>query len=244
MATETKALLTLGAMKAGFGEALVAARDANVNAIIYGASLLVMACHPAFPRDPADAVRTVKAVQDEIREMGEQYLAKGKSGKYALAADALTVGQAIIKRFKPGKGDATDAAVPDLFRLMSQAEKPADAVAYVKAALGSWYGVDAFANVSGMMAAIRGEGTPKATRQPKAEAEPVAPVATVETVEQAVNAAPTFGVTEARKVIAPALARLIKAGDRDALIAILADVEAALGQCAEAQAPAEQAKAA
>lgn len=240
MATETKALLTLGAMKAGFGEALVAARDANVNAIIYGASLLVMACHPAFPRDPADAVRPLKAVQDEIREMGETYLAKGKSGKYALAADALTVGQAIIKRYKPGKGDATDAAVPDLFRLMAEAETPADAVAYVRAALGSWYGVDAFANVSGFMATVRGEGVPKATRTPKDKAEPAAAVPTVEGVEAAVEAAPVFGITEARKVIAPALARLIKAGDRDALIALLGDVEAAIGQCAEAAPMAEK----
>ena len=227
-------MLRLNTMKAGFAGALIATRDANVKAIVTGAAYAIMACHPGFPRDPGDEVQPLAKVADEIRAMGEVHLAKGKSAKYALAADAVAVARAVLAKFKTGKADAVDGAVPDLFRVMAESETADDAAAHLLAAIRSWYGADVTENVSRMMDAIKGTAAPK--KREKKEEEKKVDISTPEGMAAVIadeKHTPVFGLAEARKVLAPAIARLVKAGDHEALAALSSDIDAALRQMAE-----------
>lgn len=232
-------MLRLNTMKAGFAGALIATRDANVKAIVTGAAYAIMACHPGFPRDPEDKVQPLAKVADEIRAMGEVHLAKGKSAKYALAADAVAVARAVLAKFKTGKVDAVDGTVPDLFRVMAEAETADDAAAHLLAAIRSWYGADVTENVSRMMETIKGDAAPAKKREKKEEEKKV-DVSTPEGMAAVIadeKHTPVFGLAEARKVLAPAIARLVKARDHDALAALAGDIDAALAQLAATAEP-------
>ena len=225
-------MLRLNTMKAGFAGALIATRDANVKAIVTGAAYAIMACHPGFPRDPGDEVQPLAKVADEIRAMGEVHLAKGKSAKYALAADAVAVARAVLAKFKTGKTDAVDGTVPDLFRVMAESETADDAAAHLLAAIRSWYGADVTENVSRMMDTIKGPAAPRKAKVEEKKVDVSTPEGMAAVIADEKNT-PIFGLAEARKVLAPAIARLVKAGDHEALAALSSDIDAALRQMAE-----------
>lgn len=230
-------MLNTNATEMAFASKVKGTSEAAVTAIMAGAMHLIVATSLRFPRTSDSPRLAANVVKDRIRAIAEENLGKKKSRAYALAGDAFKVAAFVDGHFKASKVDNGDH--PDLYRVMAESD-PDTALAFLVGAVKDWLGHDCMANASRLMERVdpgkakpaKDEGDPPLAKP--AEGEGGLPAPSDYPADTPAPSGP-FGLTEARKVVAPAIAKLKKAGDVDAIAALIADLEAAL---AEMRAPA------